>query len=392
MKNNTLSEKQQQQLRERSRHKRMYSFIRKTAVPIIFRKFRFSHEPVPEIDGNFLVLSNHNTDFDFFFVGGSFKQHMYFVASEHIYQKGFLSKLLKYFFSPIARVKGVTAASTVMSVIRALRSGANVCIFAEGNRSYNGETCPILFSTGKLARSSGASLVTYRIEGGYLSSPRWSYTNRRGKMNGKVVKVYTPEMLKSMTDEEINEAIRTDLYEDAYARQIEWKTRYKGERLAEGLEHILFLCPKCGRMSTITTNDYHIMCECGLNAAYDEYGFLNNAPYRTVLEWDRWQKRCLAELVRTADDSELFFDDDISLYSVGEGHQPEHVESGRLSMSRHSITIGGHVFPLNEIEGFAIYGRCTMVLTHNGIHYEMKTDSRLCAVKYLRAYNILIGE
>lgn len=392
MKDNTLTEKQQQQLREHKRHQRVYKTLRAPVLPIVYRKFRYTCEKAPEIDGNFLVLSNHNTDVDFFFVSGSFKQHMYFVASEHVYQKGTLSKLLKYYFSPIARVKGVNAASTVMNVMRALRSGDNVCIFAEGNRSYNGETCPILFSTGKLARSSGASLVTYRIEGGYLTTPRWAYTQRKGRMYGHVVNVYSPEQLHEMTADEINEAIRTDLYEDAFERQAEWKVPYKGERLAEGLEHILFICPKCGKMSTLVTHDDRISCECGLDAAYDEYGYFCNAPYRTVLEWDRWQKRCLHELIRTADDSELFSDGNVTLYAIDGEHNVEQLETGRLSMTRNAIILGSHSFPLSEIEGLAIYSRCTIVLTHNGTHYEMKTPERMCAVKYTRAYDYIVNE
>ena len=60
-----------------------------------------------------------------------------------------------------------------MAVMRRLRKGGSVAIFAEGNRSFNGLTGDILPATGKLARSSGASLVTFRFSGGYLSSPRW---------------------------------------------------------------------------------------------------------------------------------------------------------------------------------------------------------------------------
>ena len=47
----------------------------------------------------------------------------------------------------------------------------NVCVFPEGNRTWDGVTAKFLPSIGKLARSSGASLVTYKLTGGYFASP-----------------------------------------------------------------------------------------------------------------------------------------------------------------------------------------------------------------------------
>jgi len=381
------------QKKDRKRHVRIYSFLWTLLHRPIKSFFRCDAQHVPEIDGSYLVLSNHNTDFDFLFVGTSFKKHMYFVISEHTMQHGFASKLLNYYLAPISRLKGATAASTAMNVIRTLRSGANVCIFAEGNRSFNGETCPILPSTGKLARSSGASLVTYRLEGGYLASPRWSYSLRRGKMRGSLVNIYSPEQLRSMTDDQVNDAIVRDLYENAYTKQDEWHAVYKGKRLAEGLEHILFLCPNCGRISSITSHKNKICCECGLEGTYDKYGYLNDTPYRTVLDWDKWQQERLPEIIDSAesDDSILFEDEDISLITVDSDHKPTTITAGKLSMSRNSLIINDHIFPLSEIEGggLGIYSHSATVFSHNGIHYELKSEKRFCAVKYVRAYDYI---
>lgn len=44
-----------------------------------------------------------------------------------------------------------------------------VCIFPEGNRSFNGLTGDILPTIGRVAGRCGMKLVTYRIEGGYLN-------------------------------------------------------------------------------------------------------------------------------------------------------------------------------------------------------------------------------
>ena len=74
-------------------------------------------------------------------------------------------------------------------------------------------------NTGKLVRNSGATLVTYRLEGNYLSAPRWGKGTRRGKINARLVGVYPPEELKKMKPDEITALINKDIFEDAWERQ-----------------------------------------------------------------------------------------------------------------------------------------------------------------------------
>ena len=107
-----------------------------------------------------------------------------FVASEHIFRHGLVSRLLTWLVAPIPRKKAASGADTVMASLRALKAGDSVCIFAEGDASWDGLTHPVFPATGKLARMAGVPLVTYRLEGGYLSLPRWSKKLRRGKMRG----------------------------------------------------------------------------------------------------------------------------------------------------------------------------------------------------------------
>ena len=127
-------------------------------------------------------------------------------------------------------MKGTTDAIAALNTIRTVKKGTNVCLFAEGNRSYNGVTGPIFPATGKLAKATGAPLVTYRFEGGYLTTPRWSRSTRKGYMRGYVVNVYSPEQLKQMTPEEVNEHIREDIMEDAFDRPTDQALSLQGQR------------------------------------------------------------------------------------------------------------------------------------------------------------------
>ena len=204
--------------------------------------FRFEHENYT-LERPALIISNHVTNYDPILLALSFpKDQMYFVASEHLFRRGLTTKLIRWLFAPIARRKGSNGMDTAMATMRKLRDGSSVCIFGEGETTWNGISQSIVPSTGNLAKLCRADLITYRLEGGYLTAPRWGQTIRRGRMRGHIVNRYTPEQLKTMKPDEVTAMINRDLYEDAWARQKEETVRYKGKKLAEKIEIALFMC------------------------------------------------------------------------------------------------------------------------------------------------------
>lgn len=378
-------------LKNHKRHMRAYRIIKALVSPFFKWLFRIRSQPAPEIQGPCLVLANHNSDLDSVLIHFSFQGLLYFVASEHVFRAGLASRLLKRYFDPISRLKGSTDIKTAREVMRRLKQGMNVCIFAEGNRSFNGLTCPIPPSIGRLAQACGVPLITYKFEGGYFTTPRWAYTLRRGRMRGYVVQVYSPEQLKSMSAQEVNAAIAADLFEDAYARQATEKVRFQGKRLAEGLETALFLCPQCEGIGTLHSRGNALFCDCGLKAVYDEWGYLSGAAYSTVTQWDAWQHEKLARLAAALGDAPAFEDSGVMLARVYAGHKSENLSSGSsaLAMYRDRIVCGTLAFPLHDISNMALYGRGNIAFTCGGEHYEIRSDASFCGRKYLELYHQL---
>ena len=120
------------------RQRRTYRTLYKPAKLLMEGLLNYSYTLGPKIEGPCLILSNHVTDFDPILVGLSFPEHMYYVAGENVMRMGFLSKLVTRYASVIQRVKGTTDAEAALQILRTLRKGRNVCMFAEGNRSFNG--------------------------------------------------------------------------------------------------------------------------------------------------------------------------------------------------------------------------------------------------------------
>ena len=104
-----------------------YTLLRPPLVLLLKCVFGYTYEKANNLPDNYIVLSNHTTDFDPLLVGASFRKPMYFVASEHIARWPLAYKFLKHCFAPIIRYKGTTATATVMEMLRAVKAGRNVC-------------------------------------------------------------------------------------------------------------------------------------------------------------------------------------------------------------------------------------------------------------------------
>ena len=378
---------------EHKRHVRAFAFFRPFVTPLLKHRFCYTYDPIPDSAAPYFLLCNHNLEMDPILLGMAAEKQIYFVASEHIMRKGFGTWFLLRYFKPIIHAKGKAGLQSSMEILRTLKNGYNVALFPEGNRSFNGVTAPIFPATGKLARRSGASLVTYRIEGGYFSQPRWSLSLRRGRLRGKLVHIYTPEELKNMTDAEIIAAIERDLHEDAYETQKHRRVAFRGHDLAAGLESALFTCPQCGKIGALHTHRDTIECDCGFGAEYDVYGDLHGTDGKTytVTAWDIWQREQLAALAETADADTPLFSDDVTVHQI-EGHSIQKTFAAKLTAYPDRFTVNDTAIPSGEIDGAAIFSRNVLTAYYQNVQYEIRGAPDFCALKYLYLFNLMEKE
>lgn len=393
-----------------ARHRFVNRFARIFLIPVLRTKLNFTFEKIEPKSRPYILVSNHVCNYDPILVGFSFKDVIYYVASDHLFRMGFISKLLVFAISPIPRAKAITETKTVMEIFRRLKDGHNICIFAEGNSTFSGETGYIPPSIGKLARRTGASLITYRITGGYFTLPRWSHNVRRGKMNGALVHEYTPDELRTMSDDEMNAAVARDLYVNAYDDQEKMPQAYRGDRLAEHLEYALYCCPKCLRFSTLVSRGDRLSCSCGLDLRYTEYGYLEPytpgsevSPFTRILDWVRWQKGVIKEFaVKTSSDSGcsgklIFSDNGQTLIRpvrtrrnivVGIGTADFYCDRFTLTKEDGEVI----VFQLSDIAHMSIIVQMNLVFsTHDGASYELHSDHPRSASKYVDLFRDLLG-
>ena len=370
-----------------------YQILRNVVKPFVKKKMDYEGDIVDLGNSTSMIVCNHVTDVDIVLLGMCFPQHMCTIASEHIFRWGIPSSLLKHFFNIIPRFKGKVEVNTALEALRFMRSGVNVALFPEGSRTFDGKTKKIIPSTGKLAKMGNVDLVTYRLEGAYFNSPRWSKKFRKGKVRGRLVGRYTAEELKGMTFEEVNEIIARDLHEDAYARQRENPTPYAGENLAICIETALYVCPICKQIGSITSEVDDFSCSCGLKARYNEYGFIEGegVPYDNVTDWNEWQTAYMTEYINGLGEDEVICSDvDQDIYSVEPCVKTTLIGKGTLTVSKSTLTCGEYTFPIKNIVNMSICSKLILTFsTTDGKDYEINSNIVRSALKYQTIIAIL---
>ena len=134
------------------------------------------------------------------------------------------------------------------------------------------------------------TLIIFNITGGYGVHPRWANKSRKGKTFGEVVKILTYDEYKDLSNEELYDIIKTNLYVDDTTT----KNTYKSKKSAEYCERFLYVCPNCGITKIYSKGEYIYCPECELKVKYNEnlefevvegkFNFLN------MKEWYHYQK------------------------------------------------------------------------------------------------------
>ncbi len=341
----------------------------------------------------YLIIMNHQTAFDQFFVGSSFKGPIYYLASEDLFSNGFISKLIRYLVAPIPIKKQTTDVRAVMNCIRVAKEGGTIALSPEGNRTYSGKTEYIKPAIIGLVRKLNLPLAIYRIEGGYGVHPRWSDVVRKGKMHSYVSKVIEPEEIRTLSDEELYSLIVNELY----VNEAQLSGNFHHRKSAEYLERAIYVCPFCG-LSTFESHYDIIECKkCGRRIKYLPTKELSGMdfyfPFRFVNDWYTYQ----CDFVNRMDITEFFnkpiFDaEQVRLSDVLVYKKKNLIDSNAtitLYGNRIVITYNGneHIYNFDDLSAVTVLGKNKLNIYLKDKIYQLKGDKRFNALKYVNIYH-----
>lgn len=374
----------------KKRHAVITFLAKGVAYPFIVNKYGIKIEKFKEQgDRQYLIIANHQTGFDQFFVGYMFKGPVYYIASEDIFSMGFVSKLLRWAVNPIPIKKQATDISAVLNCLRVAREGATIALFPEGNRTYSGRTEYINPAIAMLVKKLGLPIAFVKIEGGYGVSPRWADNPRKGSMRSYVSRVMEPEEYKSLSDEEMMSVINDELYVDETMLGGEFRQK----RLAEYLERAIYYCPKCNALSTFVSHRDQIECKkCGMKAQYlpnkEIQGINYKLPYQYIADWYRAQSDFVSSLdLSLFEDDPIYVEDGAIDEVVVYKHKKKLYDEAKIYLYGHKIEVKCNdedfVFPFDEIRAITVCGKNKLNLYFDNKVYQITGGKRFNALKYV---------
>lgn len=356
------------------KYRRKYGMVRDTAA------LADLHSPA-------LVIAPHTSNKDHWLMGITLYPHRpTFVISEHFLAKPDLRPILKQ-AHVITKKMFTPDVSTIMNILRAKREGNVIVLFPEGRLSCNGRTGRVADGTAALVKKLGIDVYAVTFNGASCTFPKWARPDsvaRPGKIRVTAEKLMTAEETKTLSPDEITARLQAAVTHDDMAVMHD-EAAYRSDKMAEGLDGILFCCPVCGQEGTLSTEGTHIRCTCGLDATVDEHYDLHGAPFSTILAWYDWQA---GEL-----DLDGVMETDAIVGAVDEnGNMDKNAGTAHVRMDRATFSFEGTVFgkpvsftrdtpgitafPVTVGEEFDIYYNNTLYYIHP------QPDKRL-AVKWV---------
>jgi 1-acyl-sn-glycerol-3-phosphate acyltransferase len=164
--------------------------------------------------GGVLLVANHLSFLDVFFMGIPLQRPLNYVARSTLFIPGlgFLMRSVGAF--PIQR-EGM-GASGMKETLRRLRSGGIVTLFPEGTRSANGELGPLKQGIAVLVLRAGVPVVPAGIAGTFESWPRSRLIPIPYPVRIHYGRPITPDEIAGMRNEDVTALIR-DRIEDSLA-------------------------------------------------------------------------------------------------------------------------------------------------------------------------------
>lgn len=373
------------------RHKFFTAILRYPVQLAVFLLFKFRPCKVKLNKGeNAFIISNHQSDIDPILIGLSVNKPIYFVGTDTIFNKSFVSKLLNYVFAPIPKKKGLSDPKCIKSMFKIAKEKGNIGLFVEGNRTYAEFQYYIDTSICKLIKTLKMPLILLNINGGNGIFPRFSNKRRKGKFYTSLAKRIEVDEYMNMDDQTLLELIK----ENIKVYDSENNFEYKSKKRAEYLERMLFVCPKCKQVETLYSKGEFVYCkECDLKVEYTTKLHLKSEDksfkFDRLIDWYEYQKKWCREFNYDNENVEIFKDNLIELYITKVGEKRKLICKGDLTLTASKLLFNGKEFDLKDISIASVIGGRKFNFTTSEGDYLVIGHKKFNPLKYVMMFNRL---
>ena len=374
------------------RHRVVTALMRVIMFPILTIKYGFRYKKFQHDKRNYLVLFNHQTANDQFYVGYLFNTKTYYVTSDDLSLIPFVGWVLKVLVHIIPYKKASTDFGILKTCKQVANEGGNICMAPEGNRTYSGKTGHINPTISKMIRFLKLPVAFVNIKGGYGSLPRFAKKVRRGRVTSVVTRVLEYEEYKDLSDEEIFNIVKKELYVDESLPD----ASFKSKRKAEFIERVVYLCPNCGMVHFKSKGDYLECPVCHSKLKYNEYkqfeSVYGNIKFKNVSEWYDYQREELLKLklLELDPDKELFKEKTDFYEVIPRKHKLLIAKNAIVSLYPNRVELSYDdkkmVLLYDDINSSGVFGGNKMDYFLDEHTYQLKYDNSFNVLKYVQYY------
>lgn len=374
----------------------------------LFLKLRYrivaeNLEVLYQVKPPYVILPNHITTWDPFFVGMFVPGPVYNVTSDFQFRRRIM-RIVHKLVGSIPKSKVIPDIETIKRIMEVRRKRGIIGIYPEGMRCWDGHTVETISQTAKLLKVLKIPVISTVMKGAYLSLPRWSKHRRKGKVIVEFSRLFSGPELKQLSLADIQARIDDALRHDEYEYQKTRMQPYACSRPAEDLELALFMCPNCETIGRLRSRGHRFRCaECGYSVWYNDYGFLERKRgplhFATVRDWNVWQRDRLEEVISqavAADGAQTILDDQRLRMYVGYRRKPVRKRAiGDIRLDRNELRFksqngSSQSFALSEIEGINVQiGECLEFYHRKVLYRFVSKDRSVSGYKWMLAVEIL---
>ena len=227
----------------------------------------------------------------------------------------------------------------------------SVLMYPEAGYSFDGTTTTLPDSLGKMIKMFNYPVVMILSHGAFLHDPLYNGLRlRKCKISADKYTLFSPEEIKELSVDQINDRIREAFSFDNLKEQFETGTKITEDFRAEGLSRVLYKCPVCGKEGRMKASGTEIKCEeCGSTWELTELGKMKlksdvpgsiNAPrlFDHIPDWFSWERNCVRKEI---EEGTYSLDVPVHIYMIVDNKAFYEVGDGRLTHSEEGFHLTG---------------------------------------------------
>ena len=367
----------------------MSYFMLFTLVRLLFlrrRKPVVHDEKLKEASSPYIMLVNHETFFDFYYVSKiHHPKNPSYLANEHYTSRPGLKRLGKS-VGVVPKKIFYPDMKSVAGMMRMLKKGYPLIIFPEARLSADGRSNYIVERGAGFYKKLGVDLVLAKISGAYFAKPKWRPSYFRSNVTVSVEKVLKADEIAEMDNDVLDDLIEETLWQDASETTT---THYRRSNMAKGLEQVLYRCADCGSLYTTIGRGNTLTCRhCGAVHMLDETYHFTTEPSSIPAYYDAI--RAMEE-----EDADSFcLETEVRTKIFGENGGPTRKERGicRLDPSgfRYTSASADFTIPIEQLNALAFSCGKEFELYHkNELHYFYPVKDPAQVVRWALYVDIL---